>query len=288
MYVRFMIPQGNLKVPLVLTEGCCLSGKSYETTPDGRMGWDEYFVRNGYPVYKPDVVSRAASGFDQSKYNDVQAGVIPPASQSKFFRLSDEESWLIFRFGPTPGVPFPDTQFPVASVFKFSKQTIPFPLFPATTPSPTPQALSDLAIQLNGAVVFGHSGSGLNPLQAALINASGMRGLIVMEPATCNSTVWTDQQIATFATVPILTVFGDHLYQVPGANNWPAVLADCQAFVARVNAAGGNATMLHLPDAGLKGNSHMFMLDKNNLQVADLIIKWINDNVGKNGVLAKK
>lgn len=34
--------------------------------------------------------------------------------------------------------------------------------------------------------------------------------------------------------------------------------------------------MLHLPDKGLKGNTHMFMQDMNNLEIADLIIKWIN------------
>jgi hypothetical protein len=36
---------------------------------------------------------------------------------------------------------------------------------------------------------------------------------------------------------------------------------------------------LHLPDAGLHGNSHMMMQDKNNLQVADLILAWIHEHV---------
>ena len=44
----------------------------------------------------------------------------------------------------------------------------------------------------------------------------------------------------------------------------------------QINAAGGDATMLHLPDVGLLGNSHILMQDKNNLQVASLILKWIN------------
>jgi hypothetical protein len=43
----------------------------------------------------------------------------------------------------------------------------------------------------------------------------------------------------------------------------------------------GDAPMLHLPDVGLLGNSHMLMQDKNNLQVADLILEWINDHVEK-------
>src|SRR5688572_9702772 len=41
MYVRYMKPRGKQRTPLVLIHGGTLSGASYETTPDGRMGWDE-------------------------------------------------------------------------------------------------------------------------------------------------------------------------------------------------------------------------------------------------------
>jgi len=37
--------------------------------------------------------------------------------------------------------------------------------------------------------------------------------------------------------------------------------------------------MMHLPKYGQFGNSHMLMQDKNNLQVADLIMKWIDEHV---------
>ena len=51
MYVRYMVPQGgDGNVPVVMVHGATLTGKSWETTPDGRMGWDEYFVRKGHPV----------------------------------------------------------------------------------------------------------------------------------------------------------------------------------------------------------------------------------------------
>jgi hypothetical protein len=42
---------------------------------------------------------------------------------------------------------------------------------------------------------------------------------------------------------------------------------------------GGRATFLLLPEAGIPGNSHMLMMDKNNLQIAELLRKWIGDNV---------
>ncbi len=52
-----------------------------------------------------------------------------------------------------------------------------------------------------------------------------------------------------------------------------------QKFVDQVKAAGGDAQLMHLPKLGIKGNSHMLMQDKNNLQLADLILTWIDQRV---------
>jgi hypothetical protein len=62
MYVQYQTPPGPGKhLPVVMVHGCCLSSKTWETTPDGRMGWNEYFVRKDRPVYLADQVSRARS-----------------------------------------------------------------------------------------------------------------------------------------------------------------------------------------------------------------------------------
>ena len=113
MYVRYMVPQGgDGNVPVVMVHGATLTGKSWETTPDGRMGWDEYFVRRGHPVYVPDQVGRGRSGFNQAVFNNVRAGSTPPANQPVWLRFSDESVWPNFRFGLTawpavPGHPVP-------------------------------------------------------------------------------------------------------------------------------------------------------------------------------------
>ena len=79
MYVRYMVPQGgDGNLPVVMVHGATLTGKSWETTPDGRMGWDEYFVRKGHPVYVPDQVGRGRSGFNQAVFNNVRAARRPP------------------------------------------------------------------------------------------------------------------------------------------------------------------------------------------------------------------
>ena len=80
MYVRYQVPTGASKTPITLIHGCCLTGKTWETTPDGRMGWDEYFVRAGHPVYVIDQAWRGRSAGNISIINSVQLGNTP-ASQ---------------------------------------------------------------------------------------------------------------------------------------------------------------------------------------------------------------
>jgi hypothetical protein len=103
-----------------------------------------------------------------------------------------------------------------------------------------------------------------------------------VEPGGCRATQFTDPQIATLATIPILAVFGDHLDVPTGMFDfsWRTAYDDCKAFVARVNAAGGRAEMLNPPDQGIAGNSHMIMQDRNNLQIADLILAWLRRHAG--------
>jgi pimeloyl-ACP methyl ester carboxylesterase len=284
MYVRFMVPKGGAdNVPVVMVHGATLTGKSWETTPDGRMGWDEYFVRKGHPVYVPDQVGRGRSGFDQAVFNDVRAGSATPATQPVWLRFSDEVVWPNFRFGSKPGAPYPDGQFPVAAVDELSKQGVPDMNSGLPRPNPTLKALSELAAQLKGAVLMGHSQSGSFPLEAALLNPAAAKGLVLVEPGRCPDT-YTDEQIKTLATVPILVIFGDHRDTptgLPTLPTWQGRFEACQAMISRLRGAGGRAEMLAPPDRGIRGNSHMIMQDVNNLQIADLILQWIDAHVSK-------
>jgi hypothetical protein len=73
MYVQFQKPaERNDLPPIVFVHGCCLSSKTWETTPDGRMGWYEYFTRKGFDTYMADQVGRARSGFDALQYQKVR------------------------------------------------------------------------------------------------------------------------------------------------------------------------------------------------------------------------
>ena len=125
---------------------------------------------------------------------------------------------------------------------------------------------------------MGHSESGFFPEQAALIDPSGVRGIISIE-MPC-ATDLSAAQLATLAKIPTLIMFGDHLDDIKGGiANWANSFDTCQKFVDQLKKAGGDAEMMHLPKLGIHGNSHMLMQDKNNLQLADLIIAWIDKHV---------
>ena len=278
MYVQYQIPEkGDRHLPLVLVHGCCLSSKTWETTPDGRMGWNEYFLRKDRSVYLADQSSRARSGFDASTINAVRAGSAPVSQLPNVLWATHQTAWSVFRFGPSYGKTFPDGQFPIEAVEELYKQMIPDLNSTLPNPNPTWKNMAALAVQLKGAILMGHSESGFFPEQAALIDPSGTRGMISIE-MPCPAL--TPAQIAALAKIPTLVMFGDHLGDVQGGvANWSQSFESCQNFVKQMKAAGGDAEMMYLPEMGIKGNSHMLMQDRNSNQLADLILGWIDQRV---------
>src|ERR1700704_6610867 len=100
MYVQYQIPpNGDRHVPVVMVHGCCLSSKTWETTPDGRMGWNEYFVRKDRSVYLADQVSRARSGFDPTAFADVRSGKATVDKMPTILDATHQVGWMVFRFG---------------------------------------------------------------------------------------------------------------------------------------------------------------------------------------------
>jgi hypothetical protein len=296
MYVQFQIPEPlglGEKTPVIMIHGCCLSAKSWEETPDGRMGWNEYFLRKGHATFLPEQVTRARSGFDPTILNEIALGLGGKTVKDipYIYSESHESAFTSFRFGAVNGVPYTGEQFPVDYVDEFYKQLIPdmndfigVGSAPGlyVGPNPTYNNLQQLASSLSGAVIIGHSESGFFPENAALVSTQGIKGMVSLEPGgSCTTTnpetlPLTSAQIKTLSQIPTLIVFGDNL-----SGSWLASFANCQSYAASIKAAGGDVTLIHLPDIGIRGNSHMMMLDKNNLQVADVILNWIDSHVDR-------
>jgi hypothetical protein len=284
MYVQYQIPlKAERHVPVVFVHGCCLSSKTWETTPDGRIGWSEYFVRKGRAVYLADQVSRARSGFDPSAYTQVRSGTLANQQMPSILEATHQFAWTVFRFGPKFGEGYPDEQFPLQSVDELYKQMIPdLNATLAQNPNPTWTQMAALGAKLHGAVLVGHSESGFFPEQAALIDPSGIRGIVSIE-MPCQTNLST-AQLATLAKIPTVVMFGDHLGDVTRPFSWMDALNGCKTFVEQVKKAGGDAQVMYLPELGIKGNSHMLMQDKNSNQLADLLIAWIDHHVeGRSG-----
>ena len=298
MYVQYQIPQNTInQYPIVFVHGCCLTSKTWETTPDGRMGWYEYFTRKGFKTYMGEQVGRGRSGFDALQYQKVLTGDLPGSKNPAILIATDKFAWDVFRWGDyATKTPFKDERFPMETVgvgknstLTFYKQVIPdlnATLSEASSPtcadgtctpsdpnSPfnTPDNMAVLANQLGGAILVGHSQSSGYPTMAALRPGSmGVRGIIQLETG-CFSNL-TAANIKVLKNIPILIMVGDHF-------TTPQPPATCVTMQKQLKDAGGDMTFVALPDIGIHGNSHMFMQDNNNLQIADIIMSWINKHV---------
>jgi hypothetical protein len=297
MYVQYQKPlKRHGRYPLVIVHGCCLSSKSWQTTPDGRMGWDEYFVRRGFDTYLTEQVSRGRSGFNALQYQKVLVGDAPASSNPPILIATDAFAWSVFRWGDFASLtPFADERFPMNTVgvgqhatLTFYNQVIPdlnstlpnvtpgcadgtcTPTDP-NTPYSTPASMAILANDLHGAILMGHSQSSGYPTMAALQKGSaGVRGIVQLETGCFGNL--TSADIGILKHIPILVMVADHF-------TTPQPTPVCIQEMQQINAAGGDMTFISLPAIGITGNSHMMMLDNNNLQVADVIIDWISEHV---------
>jgi pimeloyl-ACP methyl ester carboxylesterase len=273
MYVRYQVPAAAARPPVVLIHGCCLTGKTWETTPDGRMGWDELFVRRGFPTYVIDQASRGRSAADPSGIVQVKGGRAGPEALPQVFGASQEGAWAIFRFGAKYPEVFPGMQFPLEAQDEFWKQMVPDWLNALPTPNPTVPALSQLARRLDGAVLVSHSQSGIYPFQTAMLDRRGIRGIVAIEPGACPAAT---SDMAPYAGLPILVLWGDYVDQSP---RWAPRLKACREFVEAANRAGARAESVLLADVGLPGASHMLMQDRHSLRIGRWLADWIDARV---------
>jgi hypothetical protein len=79
--------------------------------------------------------------------------------------------------------------------------------------------------------------------------------------------------------IPIVIYFGDNIPEQPtaspGTDNWRVRLAMARLWRDAVDRHGGDVTLVHLPDIGIRGNTHFAFSDLNNLQIADLMSAFL-------------
>ena len=81
-----------------------------------------------------------------------------------------------------------------------------------------------------------------------------------------------------YTKIPIVVYFGDNLPETderPEIYEWTRRLRLTRRWAEMLNGLGGDVTVVHLPEAGLRGNTHFPMSDLNNAEVAGLMYEWL-------------
>ena len=264
MYVQYFLPKGKKgKLPLLLWPGGGLTGVSYESTPDGREGWMNFFIRNGWDTYVSDAVERGRSGFASP---DVWTGdpiFLTYQDPYERFRIGDGEgSW---NTDPSKQRLLPGSQFPADAYANYMKQTVPRWL---STDDAILRGYLALIDKVCPCVLLLHSQGGNFGFLAAEQRPDKIKGIVAVESATAGKVA----NAPRLKDIPVLMLFGDYVDQHPRWANFKKIDTE---YGNAIKAAGGSVDWINLPDIGIKGNSHMMMQDKNNMQVAEVIQKWL-------------
>ena len=132
MYVEVRIPAAKTKpYPIIMVHGGTMSGTNYTGTPDGREGWAQYFVRQGYAVYVVDQPGCGRSGYLVGAYGPSR-NVLRNNSAARFVSQEKSKLWPqahLHSQWPGTGEPDDDASMQLASgqlpaIESFAKQQV--------------------------------------------------------------------------------------------------------------------------------------------------------------------
>lgn len=267
MYVQYVkLAKPKAKLPILLWHGGGLSGVTWETKPDGKPGWQQFFLNSGYDVYVSDAVERGRASW--ARYPEIFKG-------EPFFRTK-KEAWELFRIGPSYEIggkrtAFDGVKFPIDAFDQFIKQGVPRW---STNDAAIQRAYDALVQKVCPCIIITHSQGGNFGLTAALNAPDKVKALVSVEPSGAPDPAKVD--VAKVKQIPHLVVWGDNLDKVPV---WEKFAKTPTEYGKALVAAGGKVDVVSLPAAGIKGNSHMMMMDTNSDEIAKLINQWIGKNL---------
>jgi pimeloyl-ACP methyl ester carboxylesterase len=267
MYVQYVkLARARSAHPLLLWHGGGMTGVNWETTPDGRPGWQMFFLRAGFDVYVSDAVERGRASW--APYPEVYA-------EAPYFRTAREAWEETFRFGPAGSWhpdpsqrrPYGNLRFPATHMEAFMNQFVPRW---ATNNARTQSAYDTLVARLASSIVLTHSQGGNFGLTAALNGADRVKAVISLEPSGAPDPQQRDP--SSLRGVPHLFVWGDYLDQHPF---WVQSLPQVRRWSEALAAAGVDVEWIDLPALGIKGNSHALMADDNSDAIAQRVLEWM-------------
>lgn len=285
-YVQYQIPPNPRRHPLVMLHGGTTFGKTWESTFDGREGYQSIFLRRGYPVYIVDRPRQGRAG------KMTEGAAFDP-------RFSEQATFCVWRLGVWPDY-FPNVQVPRDPAFLEQLFRAQFPSLGPRNHQLTSDAMSKLLEKIGPAILVTHSFGGIQGWLTAL-QSDNVAGIVAYEasqfvypsgelPVPIESgdamvrSITEDievplAQFSKLAKFPIQIIYGDNIPQAPsthgGLDLWRVAVPKARQFVNALRKHGGDAEILELPKAGLAGNSHCPFSDLNNLEVAGLMEAWL-------------
>jgi hypothetical protein len=285
-YVQYQIPVNARKLPLVMWHGGGQFSKTWETTPDGREGFQNLFLRRNFSVY---VLDQPRSG-RASRTPQLAARQPPPGP------FGEQAIFSRFRLGMWPDF-FPGVQFSrdPAALDQWWRQQVP------NTADLDEKVFVDATVALfekiGPAVLLTHSASGVMGWVTATRTGS-VKGIVAYEPvgfvfpegevpaavpSSAGNAAGTPVSAEAFqklTRIPIQLVYGDNIPNEPSSiaalDAWRSRLEMARRFVAAVNVHGGDAELLSLPAIGVHGNTHFPFADLNNVRIADLLSEYLH------------
>jgi len=283
-YVFYQVPSHARRLPLVLWHGIGQFSKTWETTPDGREGFQNIFLRRRFPVYVIDQPRRGRAG------RSTQPATITPTP--------DEQDWFgTFRLGVWPDF-FPGVQFSrdPEAINQYFRQITPDtgPLDPALNS----ETVTALFKKIGPGILVTHSHSGGMGWRVAT-KSSNVRAIVSYEPGsgfifpagevpppmpsaggTLQAVSVPLSEFMALTKIPIIIYYGDNIPSQPMANpsqdGWRVRLAMARLWRDAVNSRAGDVTVVHLPEIGVRGNTHFPFSDLNNIQIADALSTFLS------------
>lgn len=285
-YVFYQHPVNARQYPLVFAHGVGQFSKTWETTPDGREGFQNIFLRRGFSTYLVDQPRRGNAG------RSTETVTLSPTF--------DEEDWFNrFRVGIYPnyfeGVQFSQDKETLNQFFRQMTPTI-----GTIDLDVFSDAYATLFDKIGDAIFVTHSqGGGVGWM--TFPKTKNIKAIVAYEPGTnvpfpvgkmpeegkvltlSKKTEGVEVPMSVFmefTKIPIIIYFGDNLPETnerPELYEWTRRLHLMRKWAEMLNSLGGDVTVIHLPEVGLYGNTHFPFSDLNNIEVADHLSKWLHE-----------
>jgi len=276
-YVDYQIPVNPRRVNLVMWHSAAAT--AWLNRWDGGEGYQSIFLRRGYPVYI----------WDGPRVGRANWGCAPQAYEPRVGQ--DQGNFVSWRFGVQYPNWFEGVQFPTKDPEAWNQASR--ARYAEFDTIENAQLQSDAAAKLmdriGPSVALTNSAGGMRALLTAL-RTTKIAGIVMYEnvgylypdgegpggPATGFGPIEVPlEEFKKLTKIPLQVVWGDNVDKSASYSN---SLKHSKLFVETINKYGGKAQLLILPEAGLKGNTHIPFADMNNVAVADLLSKFLADN----------